>query len=220
MRGINKIGKNLIKDIEKEAKKILSLSLSSHDWDHTERVYKLCLHIGKIEGADMEILKLAAILHDIGRMEQHKSRGKVCHAESGAKMARNILRNYSLSEDKIEKIVHCIESHRFKSENIPESLEAKILFDADKLDSIGAIGLARTYVFTGEIGSRVHNKDVDIKNTKEYSKEDNGYREFLVSLQYKKDKMMTGEGKRMAEERHKFMVDFFNRLNKEVGGEV
>jgi uncharacterized protein len=215
-----KVKEDLINQIEQEARAILDDSLSSHDWDHILRVYKLCEHIGQIEGADMEILRLAAILHDIGRMEQHKSKGKICHAQKGAEMAGKILVDHGLSQEKIDKIVHCIRTHRSKGKNTPETLEAKILFDADKLDSLGAIGLARTYAFTGEIGSRIHNKDVDVKSVKEYSREDNCYWEFLANLQFKKDKMMTKEGKRMALERHKFMADFFERINKEVDGEM
>jgi uncharacterized protein len=211
---------DIIEQITKRAKEFFSNSKGSHDWEHTLRVYNLCLHIGKKENADMEILKIAAILHDIGREEQDKSKGKICHAEKGADLAREILSEYKLDKDKIEKIVHCIETHRFRGNKIPESKEAKILYDADKLDSIGAVGIGRAFLFAGEIGAKVHNKDVDIEKTKPYTKEDTAYREYMFKLRKVKEKMLTDEGKHIAEERHDFMVDFFDRLNKEVDGEL
>lgn len=192
----------------------------SHDWDHTLRVYHLCMHIGEIEQADMEILKLASILHDISRNEEDRSKGRVCHAEMGAKAAREILKRHQLQESVIEQVAECIRTHRFKGNAIPQSKEAKILFDADKLDSIGAIGLARAFVFAGEVGAKVHNKDIDVEKTRPYSQEDTAYREYLVKLRKIKDIMMTAEGKRMAESRHDFMVSFFDRINKEVDGEI
>lgn len=206
--------------ILEEVKKIFSEAKGSHDWDHTERVYKLCMHIGEREGADLEVLRYAAILHDIGRNEQDNSNGKVCHAEIGAVMAREILTRYDFSDAQIDEIVHCIETHRFRGDKIPVSKEAQVLYDADKLDAIGAIGIGRAFVFSGEIGAKVHDKDVDIENTKSYSEDDTAYREFLVKLKKIKDKVLTKEGKRIAEDRHNFMVEFFDRLNKEVEGEL
>ena len=97
------------------------------------------------------------------------------------------------------------------------------LFDADKLDSIGAIGIGRAFLFAGEIGSKVHNdkKTIEnIKETKAYSKEDTAYREYILKLVNIKDLLFTNEGKRIAKERHDFMVEFFNRLNREVDGEI
>jgi len=209
---------NLIEKIKKEAKSYFSNARGSHDWDHTERVYNLCIQIGKKENADIEILKLAAILHDIGREEEDRLNGKICHAERGAILAREILKKYNVEENKIAKITHCIETHRFRGDKTPQSKEAKVLFDADKLDSIGAVGIGRTFLFAGEVGARLHNKDIDIEKTKPYTAEDTGYREFVVKLSKIKDKMLTSEGKRIAEERHNFMVKFFERLNKEVDG--
>lgn len=203
-----------------EVKQIFLNAKGSHDWDHTERVYKLCMHIGGKEGADLEILRYAALLHDVGRNQQDNSNGKICHAQIGAVIARGILERYDFQENQINQIIHCIETHRFRGKKIPQSKEAKILFDSDKLDGIGAIGIGRAFSFSGEIGSKVHNKDVDIDKTKAYSKEDTAYREFLVNLKKVKDLMFTNEGKRIAEGRHSFMADFFDRLNKEVDGEL
>lgn len=204
--------------IKNEAKKFFRYSKGSHGWDHTERVYSLCLHIGKKEKADLFVIQCSALLHDIGRQHEDSSLGKTCHAEKGAIIARKILKKYKFNKETTDAIIHCIETHRFRGIKIPISKEAKILFDADKLDSIGAAGIGRAFLFAGEVGAKLHNKNIDIKKTKPYTSEDTAYREFLVKLCKIKDKMLTKEGKRMAKERHSFMLNFFNRLNKETDG--
>jgi uncharacterized protein len=209
---------DLIEQIKEEAKRFFLYSKGSHDWSHVERVYNLCIRIGKKENADMEVLKLAALLHDIGRKDEDECHGKICHAERSAILAKEILEKHDLNKEKIDKILHCIETHRFRGNKVPASKEAKILFDADKLDSIGAVGIGRDFLFAGEIGARLHNKDVDIEKTQPYTKEDTAYREFIFKLIKIKDRMITEEGKRIAEERHRFMVEFFERMNKEVDG--
>lgn len=191
----------------------------SHDFDHTDRVYNLAVFLAKAEGADLEIVQLAALLHDIARQEECDSGGEIKHAPRGAEMAREILLDLEAAEDRIEWICDCIAHHSFRSEDTLETLEEKIIFDADKLDAIGAIGLGRAFVFAGEVGARVHDKDVDIENTAEYSRDDTAYREFLIKLHKIKDRMQTEEGRRIAEQRHQFMVDFFEQMNAEVVGE-
>lgn len=205
--------------IEKEAKKLFTKAKGTHDWDHTERVLNLVIHIGKKEKADIEILKLSAVLHDIGREEEIRSNWKICHAERGAELAEKILKRYKIPKEKIEKIIDCIRTHRFKGKNIPKSLEAKVLYDADKLDAIGAIGLGRAFVFAGELGAKVHDPKVTVENSIEYSREDTAFRHFQDKLIKIKDKLLTDEGKLLAKSRHQFMVDFFDRINKETNGE-
>ncbi|NOX71832.1 MAG: HD domain-containing protein [Candidatus Micrarchaeota archaeon] len=199
---------------------ILSRHSAGHDWEHTQRVYRICIHIGKIEGADMKVLRIAAILHDIGRLAEDESKGKIRHEEEGAKIAEDILKRYGFDNDFIERVSHCIKSHRFRNSIKPKTLEAKVLFDSDKLDSIGAIGIGRAFMFAGKVGARLHNSDVDIEKTKPYTKEDTVYREFMVKLRKIKDMMMTDEGKRIAKERHDFMAGFFSRLDKEIAGDL
>jgi len=189
-----------------------------HGPDHTERVHNLALHIGRLMGARLDILSAAALLHDIGRSEEMQSKGKVCHAAKGAEMARDILTGLGFAKETQREIIHCIEAHRYRNDKAPESLEAKILFDADKLDSIGAIGIGRAFLFAGQVGARLHNRGVIVENTSSYSVEDTAYREFLVKLCKVKDKMLTPEGKRLAEERHEFMELFFRRLDREIHG--
>jgi uncharacterized protein len=209
---------NNIDQIKKEAEMYCKKAKGSHGWDHTLRVHNLCKHIGKKEKADLEILEIAAFLHDIGRSCEDEQKGEVCHAQMGAKMAGDLLAEMNIEEEKIEKIFHCIESHRFRGDKIPKTLEAKILFDADKLDSIGAVGIGRAFLFAGEVGAKLHNKDVDIEKTKPYTKEDTAYREYMVKLRKIKDRMLTKEGRRIARERHEYMAGFFDRMNKETDG--
>ena len=209
---------DVFSQIQEEVVKHFLNAKGSHDWEHTERVHNLCIRIGKKENADLEILKYAAVLHDIGRNHQDESNGEICHAEKGTMLARKLLEKYDIDHKKIENIVHCIESHRFRGRITPQSIEAKVLFDADKLDSIGAVGIGRAFLFAGEVGAKLHDKDVDLENTKPYTKEDTAYREFKVKLRKIKDRMLTVEGKKIAERRHRFMVNFFDRLNKEVDG--
>lgn len=211
---------DIIKQIRAQAKDLLANHKGCHDWDHTERVYNLCVHIGCREGVDMEVLQIAAALHDIARDIQTQCKGKICHAEKGAEMAHDILAEYDIDEEKVENIVHCIKTHRFRGGNIPQTPEAKVLFDADKLDAAGAIGIARAFHFSGEVGGRVHDEDVNLEKGAEYSREDTAYREFLVKLSKIKDRMLTDEGRRIAENRHDFMVQFFDRINDEVDGKV
>jgi uncharacterized protein len=209
---------DIFSQIRKEAMKYFKNTKESHDWRHTERVYNLCMILGKKENVNIEIIKYAAILHDIGRDYQDRSNGKICHAEKGAKLAKKILDKYKMDIEKIEKIIHCIITHRFRGNKNPQTIEAKVLFDADKLDSIGAVGIGRAFLFAGEVGAKLHNKNIDINKTRPYTKEDTAYREFKIKLSKVKDRMLTQEGKRIAKNRHKFMVKFFNRLNKEVEG--
>ena len=211
---------DILNKILPEAKKFFLDARGSHNFDHTERVLKLCMHIGKKEKADLEILKIAAALHDIGRKFEDKSKGKICHAEKGADIARKILKKYNFPSLKIEKVVHCIEAHRFRNSITPKTLEAKVLFDSDKLDSIGAIGIGRAFFFANEVGANLHeNKSkTEILKTKPYTKDDTAYREFIVKLRHIKNKMLTREGRHLAKERHKFMVEFFERLGEEVEG--
>lgn len=211
----------LFETIKAEAKKYFAGADGCHDFEHTLRVYNLCMHIGRIEHADLEILSYAAILHDIARQEQDAAKGKVCHAQRGGELAKELLKKHGFPQDKILKIVHCIETHRFRGDNIPVSIEAKILFDADKLDGIGAVGIGRAFMFAQNVGAKLHNeKGTDIEKTKPYTEEDTAYREFMVKLIRVKDKMLTKEGKRIAQERHGFMVEFFDRLNQETQGEL
>lgn len=192
----------------------------SHGLDHVERVLKLSEKIAKAENADIFIVKLSAILHDIAREEENRSGGKVCHAELGSKIASDFLLSENLDMHTAGKVAGCVITHRFRNEHIPVSIEEKVLYDADKLDSIGAVGIGRAFLFAGEVGARLHNPEADISKTLPYTIEDTAYREYIVKMQHLENKMLTNEGRKLAGGRHNFMVNFFRRLQDEYDGIV
>jgi uncharacterized protein len=174
--------------------------------------------MGPAENADMDVLGAAAYLHDIGRALQDAANGAICHAEKGAQMAEPMVAALPLSKKQKQNIIHCVRSHRFRNQHKPATIEAKVLFDADKLDAIGAVGVARAFLFAGEVGARLHNPDLEAESTRPYSVDDTGYREFKVKLCKIKDRMLTAQGRKWARERQAFMEDFFNRFLAEYEG--
>lgn len=166
----------------------------------------------------MVVLECAAYLHDIGRAAQDKSNGDVCHAVKGAQMALDIVAELPLDDEQKANIIHCVRAHRFRGEERPSTTEARVLFDADKLDAIGAVGVARAYLFAGELGAVLHNPDMPPEQARPYSRDDTGHREFVVKLSKVKERIITDEGKRLANERHAFMTRFFERFLEEYEG--
>ncbi len=194
---------------------------ASHGWDHVERVVRNALHISSKEpGSDPFIIRVSALLHDIARPEETAGGGSSCHALIGGDMAMEFLLSCGLDEVRARHVSDCIRSHRYRNELVPATTEAKILYDADKLDSIGAVGVGRAFLFAGEVGARLHNSHVDISLTSSYSSEDTAYREYSVKLKRVKETMLTREGARLAAERHAFMEEFFSRLDGEIYGDL
>jgi uncharacterized protein len=217
--------KEIIKKIETEAKRYFKGASGCHDWSHVERVRNLALRIGREEKADLFLLEIAALLHDIGRKEEMKQKGRFCHAERGSELAEKILKRYGFCDNDINNIKHAIITHRYRNAQMPESIEAKVLYDSDKLDSIGAIGVARTCLFAGNAGSNTiyTGNEKRISKSKadhSYTKEDSAYLEYEIKLKHIKDKVLTKTGKRLAKERHLFMKQYFERMWQEVRGEV
>ena len=209
----------MLENVRRNAKHYFDGARGSHDWEHTLRVFRLCERIGSQEGVDMDVLLVAACLHDIGRSYQDDSNGAVCHAEKGAEMALPIVAKLPLSEKQKENVIHCVRSHRFRGNHAPQTVEAKALFDADKLDAIGAVGVARAFLFAGEVGARLHSPGLNVEETVPYSKHDTGYREYKVKLGKIRDRILTPAGKKLANERHDFMAQFFKRFIQEYEGE-
>ncbi len=199
---------------------LLEDSPACHDWDHTLRVWTTARKLAAAEGAQTFIVDVAALMHDIGRPAELQDQGKTDHAVLGAEMARRLLPQWGLHDNAlIDAIVHCIHAHRYRQRTQgiqPQTIEAKIVFDADKLDGMGAIGIARSFHFAGRIGARVHNTAEEALSEGSYSRQDSAYREYLVKLRHLKDKMMTASGREMALERHRFMEAFFDELNREA----
>jgi uncharacterized protein len=211
--------KTLIEEVRAYSRACAEGSRGSHDWKHTSRVHALCLRLGRAEGADLRVLELAAYLHDVGRAAQDEANGGICHAERGAAMAFAFLKGRMPAGGMLDNVIHCVRSHRFRGDAHPETLEARVLFDADKLDAIGAVGIGRAFQFAGEVGATLHNPLADLKSTEPYTREDTAYREYRLKLCRVRDRMLTQEGRRLAEERHAFMEAFFERFLLEVRGD-
>ncbi len=214
-----------LESIEAEARKYFVETSGCHDWSHVERVRALARRIGREEHADLFVLDAAALLHDIAKVEEMRAKGSFCHAEEGAKRAVPILEKEGIDVATIGRITHCIASHRNRSEgkSVPESLEAKVLFDADKIDSLGAIGVARDFLFAGMIGVTKLYSENEIEHAKnpkkyEYTEDDTAILEYETHLKGIKDRMLTKTGKTIARERSDFMKDFFHRFWREVEG--
>ena len=207
--------------IEKE------LSCSAHNLDHIMRVYSLCLILAEHEeNVDLDILIPAALLHDIARVkESNDNTGETDHAILGSIMSEEILTNLEYEEEKVEKIKHCIVAHRFRSGNEPKSIEAKILFDADKLDGLGAIGIARTFMLSGQFGQSllidnssekyIAENTVENGRLKDVSKH-SPFIEYEVKFKKIPEKLYTKKAKEIGISRLNFMNEFFNRLRMEV----
>ena len=216
---------SLINKIESEAKRYFIGANGCHDWTHVDRVRNLALNVGRQEKANLFVIEIAALLHDIGRKKEMREKGIFCHAEYGAITARKILNKYEIDLKLIDEIAHCISTHRYRKGCQPETLEAKVLFDADKLDSIGAVGIARDFLFAGYAGSKViytGNEKKLAKSGKDYSytEEDSALLEYEVKLKYIKNKIYTKAGKRIAKARHTYMADYFKRLEREIKGVI
>jgi uncharacterized protein len=191
-----------------------------HDFDHILRVLALAERIGATEGADMEVLRAAALLHDVGRVEAEASGQD--HAQFAAMRAGQILDG--APPEKVEAVVEAILAHRFRSGPPPDSLEGRVLFDADKLDAIGAIGVARAFAYSGRAGKRLWAPVTDDyldrwQRGLVESGEHTAAHEFVVKLSRLRERLFTSEGRRIANERHAVMVHFFERLADEVSGQ-
>ena len=208
------------------------LSCSAHNMDHIMRVYNLALHIAEGESVDNDVLKAAALLHDIGRVkEDNDPSGKTDHAIEGARMAENILRSLGYPKHKIKHIQDCIVSHRYRTGEVPKTDEARILFDADKLDVLGAIGVARSFVWVGRNNAKIYTSC----SIEEYIKDNLGGEtngriqdktkhspqiEFETKLRFLQDKLHTQKAREICKERLEFFKGFLDRLEKEVKEEI
>lgn len=189
---------------------------SAHDFDHVLRVLALAEKIALAEGADVEVVRAAALLHDVGRAQQD-STGR-SHAELGEKRAREILGSHPA--EKVRAVCQAIATHRFRGGTPPQTLEAKVLYDADKLDAIGAVGVARAYLYGGICGQRLWGEvPVGYGCGDELPEEHTPVHEFVYKLLKLKDTLYTTTARRIGEERHTYMVEFFQRLDSELHGE-
>jgi uncharacterized protein len=207
---------------------------AGHDINHALRVYDSCLKLSQgVKGVDLEVLQTAALLHDIGGLKELKDgTGKTCHAQESAKMAQKILEKFKYPQEKIDKVVHCILAHRHRTGVKPKTKEAEILFDADKLDALGSLGVARAYIWIGKNNAEIYS-NTPLKN---YIRENivgrksngrikvkskhNPFFEFELKLKRLPQRLHTRKAKKIARERLSYMTSFFDRLKKEVAGKI
>jgi len=193
----------------------------SHGFTHIQRVLTFCFVIGKKEGGDLETLEAAALLHDIARNQEDS--GEIeDHAKEGAKLAEKILKEIGFPEEKIQNVVHCVFVHRSKGEP-PQTIEAKILQDADRLDALGAVDVAR--VIGSSFQSKEFNRPVYIDEP--YVDENDGHKSAIhylihktVQPKRKPENFNTETGRKIAKERFKFSLEFIDRFIKEWHGEL
>ena len=203
---------------EEQALALYERAGAAHDFDHVRRVLALAERIGAAEGANMRIVRTAALLHDMARAEAAAS-GE-CHALLGATRAREVLAGFPVED--VDAVAHAIAAHRFRNDVHPETLEARVVSDADKLDAIGAIDVARAYAVAGRLDSRLWGpvqpgyQEWHAVSPQEHTP----VHEYVYKLARLKDQMYTPTARLIAAGRHDFMVRFFEQLDREVSGEV
>jgi Predicted HD superfamily hydrolase len=195
-----------------------------HDFEHVLRVYRLAEKIALAEGADLEIVRAAALLHDsVGSAPGGDGQERLGHHLTSARFAGEVLRAENWQPERVEAVQHCIRAHRFRHQGErPQTLEAMCLYDADKLDVLGAIGAARTIAFAALAGQPFYYEPSErfLREGKtEPAEPHSSYHEFLFKLRKVKDQLFTTTGKAIAEQRHKFLVDFYAQLQAECRGE-
>src|SRR4030065_628869 len=206
--------KMVIESIAKEVKKRFEGESSGHDWWHVYRVWKMAQHIGREEGADMYVLELAALLHDIADHKFHNGDDTV-----GPKVARQILSGYKVQDDVIDHVCEIIATLSYKGAGVAtdmRTLEGKIVQDADRLDAIGAVGIARCFAYGGHKNRplQVPGGGPELQQSKSSYFKSNGpsINHFYEKLLLLKDRMNTRIGKEIAEGRHRFMEEYLDRF--------
>lgn len=209
---INQISRKIKHDSTNES--------SGHDWWHIYRVWQTAIKIAKEEKADLFITELAALLHDVADWKFHNGDESI-----GPTTAKRILVSYAVSSDSIERIVDIITNLSFKGALVPNtitSLEGKVVQDADRLDAIGAIGIARTFAYGGFAGHALHipgQKPVMHQSKKDYFlSQGSSINHFYEKLLLLKDRMNTNAGKRLARARHRFLEKYLQQFYNEWDG--
>lgn len=200
-----------------------------HGFDHIERVYRLAQYIAACEGANLEIVCAAALLHDanpawvteaVRLNSEDEELQRQQHHHSSAEFAARMLEKEGWQEEHISAVQDCILSHRFRDESQqPETLEARVLYDADKLDAIGAVGIARALAYAWQAGQPIYATVSDkFQNTGqlEPGEPHSAYHEYLFKLRKLKATLFTPAGQRLAEERHALLQAFFENLALEM----
>lgn len=194
-----------------------------HNFDHIQRVYNMAVRLAKAEGADMEIVRAAALLHDAEGSDPGAADARAGHHHASARFAAAVLAEKGWEQDCIDAVVHCILSHRFRNPaEQPQTLEAQIIFDSDKLDAIGAIGAARVIAYAALAGTPFYETPSDqflATGKKADGETHSAYHEHLFKLRKLRDRMHTPTARAIADERLAYLDGFFERLIAEWQGE-
>lgn len=197
-----------------EARALYDDADAAHAFDHVLRVLALAERLALEEGADLEIVRAATLLHDIARHEPD-------HHLVGAERARALLAGRGYPAQRVEAVCQAIASHRFRTGPPPATPEACCLFDADKLDAIGAIGVARAIAYGAARGHRLWSQplaQIDPQAPPPMGADYTASHEFVYKLARLQDSLTTASARRLAAARHHIMVEFFQRLDGEVQG--
>ncbi len=199
-------------------KERFSSDSSGHDLSHTMRVYRTAMTISSIEGGDRDVIAIAALLHDVDDCKLFGGK------QGSSDTSRSFMIKLGIDSDIIEKVCEIIADISFKGKDTkaPNSLEGRIVQDADRLDAIGAIGIARAFSYGGSRGRAMYDPDNKPKlnmNSKEYfANKGTTINHFHEKLLLLKDLMNTETGKRMAESRHDYMISFLEEFHSEWDG--
>jgi uncharacterized protein len=198
-------------NLKKKAKESMETS-GSHEFSHVERVYKLAVKIAKNEKADIDIVKAAALLHDIARIMEDSGKIK-CHAEEGAKTAGKILEKTDFPKEKIKGVCEAIRLHRFSRGLKAETKEAMIIQDADRLDAIGAIAIARVFAHGGKMNRPIHLDTAKPKKYYDGSESESSFVHFHEKiLKINPELFNTKTGRKIAEHRYNFVKIFIKEF--------
>lgn len=193
-----------------------------HGFDHIERVTRMAERLAKAEGADLEIVRVAALLHD-SQGSDPNSGERLSHHLASALFAEIVLKEEGWPLERIEAVQHCIRAHRFRGDNEgPQTIEAKVIFDADKLDVLGAIGVGRTIGYAVQAGEPIYSPPSQqflSSGIKQDGESHSSYHEFLFKLRKVKERLFTESAKKIAEQRHQFLTAFYEQLIAEVQAE-
>lgn len=197
---------------------------SVHDFDHVLRVYHMAKRLAQTEGADMEIVLAAALLHDAqGSAPGGDGTERASHHHTSADFAGEVLAAEGWAPDRIAAVQHCILAHRFRDNSEPpRTIEAKILFDADKLDVLGAIGAARTVAYAALDGMPfyVEPSEKFVRTGEpEPGELHSSYHEYIFKLRKIKDRLYTSTARALAEARDRYLREFYEQMAAEMRGE-
>ena len=203
-----------------QARSYYSGAESAHDFDHVLRVLATAERLARAENANLDIVRAATLLHDMARPDEDTTGGD--HALMAAEHARALVLERGMSPAQADAVAHAIAAHRFRTATPPQTIEAQVLFDADKLDSIGAIGVARAYQVSGALNQRLWSEvSPDAMATRDQRNSDHSaYAEFVVKLSKVRERLFTTTARKIADERHAYMAEFFARLGREIQGEL